>query len=180
MSIQEIYQQKCATPSDINQLLPYLKQYGEMCEYITEFGVRQPTSTYAFLAANPKKLISYDIIKHPDVDLINEPNFEFILGDTLDIEIEETDFLFIDTFHTATQLELELAKHAHKVKKFLGFHDIFTYGHIGEQPYEGITRPVACGRGLWAALNPFLNKNKEWVIEFRTDINNGLLILRRL
>lgn len=175
------YEEKCAIASDINQLLPYIRAVAEVCPIITEFGVRQPTSTYALLAGNPQKLTSYDIYKDDAVGEVEEiaPNFTFILGDTLQIEIEETDFLFVDTTHTATQLERELARHASKVRKYLGFHDIFTFGHVGEY-YQGINPEINCGRGLWAALTPFLQNHPEWKIDFQTEINNGLLILRRI
>ncbi len=180
MNIQEIYQQKCAVVSDINELLPYLKEYGEKVKTITEFGVRQPTSTYAFLAANPEKLVSYDIIKHPDVDLINEPNFEFILGNTLEVEIEETDFLFIDTWHTADQLTAELALHSDKVRKFIGLHDTSSFFHRDEAPYSEQPQQVyGAGPGLSAAIMPFLDKG-DWIVSLRLEFNNGLLILERV
>lgn len=175
------YEEKVNTPSDINQLLPYIRAVAEVCPVITEFGVRQPTSTYALLAGNPQKLTSYDVYKDAAVAEVEEiaPNFTFILGDTLQIEIEETDFIFFDTVHTATQLERELQRHAHKARKYLGFHDITSFGSVGEY-YQGINPEINCGRGLWAALTPFLQNHPEWKIDFQTEINNGLLILRRV
>lgn len=180
--IEEAYQSACDTPSDINELLPYLRAVAEQCSHITEFGVRKPTSTWAFLITNPEKLVSYDIERYPEIDMIVElaTNFEFVQMDVLEADIEETDFLFIDTYHTATQLERELAKHADKVLKYLGFHDVHTFGHRGEPWYPGIPQDRACGRGLWEALNPFLNRNPEWKIDFKTNQNNGLLILKRV
>lgn len=175
------YEEKVNTPSDINELLPYLRAVAEKCPRIVEFGVRQPTSTWALLAGNPESLISYDVYKDAAVDEVEAiaPNFKFILGSTLEIEIEETDFIFIDTVHTATQLERELARHADKAKKYLGFHDIFSFGDVGEY-YQGIDPEINCGRGLWAALTPFLENNPEWKVDFKTSENNGLLILRRV
>lgn len=183
MTIQEVYQTKVATPSDINQLLGYLKEYAEKCEHITEFGVRNPTSTYAFLAAKPKRLVSYDISRYPEVDLVEELaakeglDFKFVLQDVLEADIEETDLLFIDTAHTATQCERELAKHSNKVRKFIGFHDYFTFFEVGETAYNN--SDIWCGRGLRYAIEPFLANNPQWTIAFKTDINNGLLILQR-
>jgi hypothetical protein len=182
--ILDKYDEKCAQPSDIHELLPYLYQYAKECEHITEMGVRNPTSTYAFLAANPKKLISYDISRWEAVDeaekLAKEcgVNFEFIQQDVLKADIEETDFLFIDTFHTATQLERELARHSGKVRKYIGFHDTETYFINGEIPYEGIPADVACGRGLKFALEPFLMQGTFRVI-FKIPTNNGLTIIER-
>ena len=183
MTIQKKYEEKCQEPSDINQLLGYLKEYAEKCEHITEFGVRRPTSTYALLAAKPKRLVSYDIGRYPEVDEVESLataeglNFEFVLQDVLQADIEETDFLWIDTAHTATQCERELAKHANKARKYIGFHDYTTFFEIGEGAYND--SDIWCGRGLRYAVEPFLAKNPQWQIAFKTDINNGLLIIER-
>jgi len=182
--ILDKYDEKCATPSDINELLPYLLQYAKECEHITEMGVRNPTSTYAFLAANPKKMISYDIARWELVDeaerLAKEcgVDWDFIQQDVLQADIEETDFLFIDTFHSKSQLERELARHSGKVRKYIGFHDTTTFEFSGEPHYPGVPNEVACGIGLWPAIQEFLDKG-GWKIAFRTTINNGLTIIRR-
>jgi hypothetical protein len=188
MNLQPIlnkYIEKCFTGSDINELLPYIKDVASMCEHCTEMGVRNPTSTYAILASNPKKLISYDIGRYPEVDeveaLAKEAgiDFEFILKDVLQADIEETDFLIIDTFHTKTQLERELERHSSKVKKYILLHDTTSFEFSGEQPYEGIPSEVACGQGLWPAVTDFLAKG-EWQIKYRYVHNNGLTILERI
>jgi len=175
------YDTLCKTPSDINELLPHLLAYAKRCKHITEMGVRNPTSTYAFLAGNPDTLISYDIKRTPgisDVEALAPGVFTFILQDVMEAEIEETDFLFIDTYHTATQLERELAKHSGKVRQYLGFHDTGHFWEQGEPPYPGMSIDVACGRGLKYAIMPFLQKG-GWKISFVTDNNNGLLIIER-
>jgi len=179
--IIEKYNSLGKTPSDIYELLPYLHRYAQKCKHITEMGVRTPTSTYAFLAANPNKLVSYDISRSAGVDEVEElaPGvFQFVLKDVLEADIEETDFLFIDTYHTAAQLEKELARHSDKAKKYIGFHDTSTFWEYGEQPYEGIEKGLATNKGLKYAIEPFL-ANGGWVISFMTDRNNGLLIIER-
>jgi hypothetical protein len=175
------YHELCAKPSDINELLPYLHSYSERCNHITEMGVRNPTSTYAFLAANPKKLISYDIHRSPglgEVEDLAPEVFTFNLQDVLEAEIEETDFLFLDTYHTAAQLSKELERHSGKVRKYIGFHDTDSFWEIGESPYDDINPEVACGNGLKYAIKPFLAMG-GWYISFMTDKNNGLLIIER-
>jgi group I intron endonuclease len=187
-SINEVYNQLCNTPSDIYQLLPFIKKYAEQSKHITEMGTRGVVSTYAFLEGKPDKLISYDIQYHPNVEECKELcqkeglNWEFVIADVLKIEIEETDFLFIDTFHTASQLEKELALHSDKVRKFIGFHDTDTFWETGEAPYEelGDHTGLSCGRGLKYALEPFLVNNPQWKVAFKTAINNGLTIIERI
>lgn len=175
------YEEKVNTPSDINELLPFLRAVSDSCEHITEFGVRNPTSTYAFLAGNPKSLVSYDIGRYPEVDEVEAiaPNFKFVLGSTLDVEIDETDFLFVDTYHSSEQLKRELERHAHKAKKYIGFHDVTSFWENSEPPYEGINSELAVTAGLRYAIEPFLAQG-NFVVDFRTDINNGLMILRRI
>lgn len=179
--IQQEYTTACATPSDINEHLPTLYKYARECKHITEMGVRGVVSTWAFLMANPEKYVGYDISEHPNMAKVLDSfdNAEMFIADVLNVDIEETDFLFIDTYHTATQLEKELARHASKAKKYIGFHDTTTFWNTGEQPYNHNMGHVACGRGLRFALEPFLKNNPEWKIAHKLENNNGLTIIER-
>lgn len=184
MTIKEKYEFAKNNPSDINEHIESLYGFSLQCKKITEMGVRGVVSTWAFLNSRPERLICYDIGKHLNVDealLLADKEgiaMEFIEANVLNIEIDETDFLFIDTFHSATQLERELQMHATKVNKYIGFHDTTTYWEKGEPSYEGMG-DVACGRGLKYALEPFLENNPEWKIVYRTNKNNGLTIIEK-
>lgn len=187
-TLKEKYQELCETPSDINEHLPILKEYASECHRITEMGVRGCVSIYAMLMGYPLTVTGYDIIRHPNVDEVeklateNGTEFIFIKANVLEIEIDPTDFLLIDTFHTASQLEKELKIHARKVRKYIGFHDTFTFWENGELPYEelGNHEGLSCGRGLKYALEPFLEAHPEWKIVYKTDKNNGLTIIERV
>ena len=48
-----IYNVLCNTPSDINEHMPTLYQFACTCSHITEMGVREVVSTWAFLNAKP-------------------------------------------------------------------------------------------------------------------------------
>lgn len=177
------YQARCNAASDINEHLPTLKKYAEQCSTITEMGVRSIVSTYAFIAAKPQKLTCIDI-KHPDeqaghvgtlqkAQTIAEENgvdFKFIQGSTLELEIETTELLFIDTWHTYNQLRCELEKHAKNVTKYIILHDTVTYGHRDEGGGD---------KGLWPAVEEFLNQNTCWEILEKFENNNGLTILTK-
>lgn len=186
MTIEQKYLEKCEIPSDINQLLPYLKRYADECRHVTELGVRQPTSTYALLASKAKVIVSYDIETQPEVaECIaickkEKRDWKFIEADVLKIEIEETDFLWIDTFHTYSQLKAELKLHAKKARKYIGFHDTHTYGVNGEPPYlsQGHSG-MNDGKGLLEAINEFLVENPEWKISMKVNRNNGLTVIER-
>jgi len=180
-NLEEIYNEKCLTYSDISEHLPTLKKYTEECEHVTEMGVRYVISTYAFMMGKPKKLISIDIlpvenfgINREDLKklaLENGVEFNFIVGDTTKIEIEETDLLFIDTWHVYHQLIKELTLHGNKSRKYIILHDTTTFGEYGE-----------CneGEGLWKAVEEFLNLNSNWILEKKYTNNNGLTILKKI
>lgn len=171
------YKTLCEHPSDINEHLPTLKKYAEMCDHVTEMGVRTIVSTWALLAGKPKKLISIDI---NEIDCSNvkqaagrTTDFSFVRGNTLEMEIEDTDLLFIDTYHNYDQLKIELERHSGKARKYIILHDTTTFGEVGES-YDGIQR-----RGLWPAVTEFLDSTTEWKIEEKFDNNNGLTVLSR-
>jgi hypothetical protein len=177
INIEEIYQRLCNTPSDINEHLPTLKRYAEECPHITEMGVRHIVSTYALLMGKPKVMVSYDIMDcnwKPIAEAVKEDtHFEFKMGNTLEIEIEETDLLFIDTLHNYNQLSKELALHADKVRKYMIFHDTTSFEFVGES-YTGRRE-----KGIWPAIQEFLDGNKQWELKERFRNNNGLTILER-
>ncbi len=177
--------------SDINEHLETLYQYSKECEHITEMGVRGACSTWAFLWSNPKKMISYDIMKTNEVyeveDITKECgyNFNFVESDVLKIEIEPTDLLFIDTLHTYTQLSNELNLHSKKVNKYIILHDTVSFGYRDEVIYEHasdiIKEKDRSKEGLNPAIDDFLKTEpgQDWFV-FKTYLNNnGLTILKR-
>ncbi len=184
MNIETKYAECCAIESDINHLLPYIRQYAAMGESYTEMGVRRPTSIYAGLSAGCKVVRGYDIGRYPEVDELEQlakdagVDFEFIQKDVLTIDIEPCDMLFIDTWHVYGQLKAELARHAPNVKTRIGFHDTTSFEWVNEDAYEGVSQGLEPGVGLWPAIQELLDTG-EWVIEFRTTINNGLTIIKR-
>lgn len=181
--------------SDINEHLPTLKNLAQECEHVTEMGVRDVVSTWAFLfglAINnkPKKVLrSYDIHKSDNIELAlrhaeaNDVDMTFTEVDVLKTEIEETDLLFIDTLHTYSQLKRELEIHAKKAKKYLVFHDIVTYGRKPEpsswQTPDIMKNYVQNDKGILYAIEEFLKENLNWDIQKVYENNNGLLVLKR-
>lgn len=178
-------------PSDINEHLPTLYEYAKKCDHVTEMGVRWVSSSWALLRANPKKIVSYDIVRDPNVQQLVDAsaeygiNFHFIEQDVLKADIEETDMLFIDTWHTYKQLFAELNLHSGKVKKYILFHDTVSYALVDEGTYDCLS-DIALAmpsekQGLVAAINDFLltEQGKEWEIERVYSNNNGLTIMRR-
>jgi len=170
------------TPSDINQHLYTLMGYAEGCDHITEMGVRGVVSTWAFLAAKPKTFVGIDIVDCPVQEAEAAAKeagieFQFIKQDTIDpwYTCEETDFLFIDTLHSYSQLKQELLKHGNRARKYIGFHDTTTYGTQNEPGV--ITERHS---GLQPAIIEFLQTNPHWKICNIYEHNNGITILQRV
>jgi len=157
--------------SDINEHIAMMHRYADQCEHITEFGVRTGVSTWAWIASRAKTIRCYDIENvmhnlehHIQSAKDTRKDFKFIPQSTImeGFEIEPTDLLFIDTEHTYKQCSTELKKHAHKVKKYLIFHDT-----------------VNCGSELMPAINEFLKDNPNWVVKEKVWENNGLMVLEK-
>ena len=189
MNILAEYTERKNNATDINEHLETLYNYGIKCDHITEFGSRFGDSTVALIHSKPKAMISYDLFKSDFIKEINEENYSFIEGDTLQIDIEETDLLFIDTLHRYFQLYNELGLHAKNVNKYIILHDTVTYGDIDE-PLYAPQIPVKMSdkvistkaTGLKQAINDFLNTTKEgknWKIKEVFNNNNGLTVLQR-
>jgi predicted O-methyltransferase YrrM len=179
------FEKRKAHPSDINEHMDFLASIATG-KHVTEMGVRTGNSTMAFLAGGPKSLISYDIIKAPDVDQILELAFEYGIGmkfnlaNVLDVEIAPCDILFIDTFHSYNQLTQELALHAPMVTERIVLHDTVTYGHTPEPyEYEFVDDSLRGTKGLWPAVEEMVATGM-WVIEHHFEHNNGLTVLKRV
>lgn len=176
MTIEEKYQQACARESDISQHLPTLYKYAKECDHITEMGVRNVVSTWAFLNAIPALMFSYDKEPTQNIEQVYELtagsliDFRYIVRDVLEIEIEPTELLFIDTWHTYGQLKQELALHANKVSKYIILHDTETFGQVGEGGED---------RGLQPAIDEFLAGNEKWYVREVFKNNNGLTVLAK-
>lgn len=174
--------------SDINEHLETLKKYSEECETIIEMGVRGVVSTWAFLAAKPKKITCYDIsnlsLHYPEeLAKKNDIVLNFIQANVLDVEIEHSDLLFLDTIHRYHQLFYELNLHAKKIKKYIVMHDTVTYAYVDEPIYlPNFKSPdIENKKGLSQAISDFLRteEGNNWFVYETYENNNGLTILKR-
>jgi hypothetical protein len=191
-NLEQLVNQLHGTPSDINEHMPTIIKYGNQCETITEMGVRGIFSTWGWLACAPKKLTCYDLHDPSkwggDIQSVYDTamayglNFEFKVADVLKIEIEETDLLFIDTWHAYDQLKQELKLHSNKVKKYICFHDTTSYEFVDESKgHENTWDGQSSGRGIWPAIEEFLEENKDtWQLKERFKNNNGFTIIERI
>lgn len=180
---------------DINEHLPTLRNYSSKCNHVTEMGTRFAVSTHALIIGKPKKVVAIDLNRHfyqpyekevEDFAKECEVEYQFIEGDVLDIDIEQTDMLFIDTLHTYNQLSKELHRHESRVNKWIILHDTITFGYRDENFYrngrinEEISKQEVTKKGLYPALLDFLDSNRNWTIKEHFTNNNGLTIIERL
>lgn len=190
MTIEQQYEKAATTPSDINEHIPVIRKYASQCETVIECGVRACVSTWALLAASPKRYVGIDLHYHDNIGIAKEEaekegiEFIFIQGDSSKEELPESQFMLIDSFHSYQHLKNELAKHADKIKKYLIFHDTFSYKDRNEAGFwltpEELANADNTNKGIWPAIEEFLQDNPQWSIAEHLTNNNGLTILKRL
>lgn len=174
MNSQEILQREfvaaCNTVSDINKHVPVLHRLAQECNSVIELGVRTGVSTRAFLPLDVK-LRSYDIeADHRVSELFLVANsqgkdMQYIMGDSLKIDVEPADLMFVDTVHSYEQVSAELARHGNKIRKYIAFHDTFVFG-LGQE-------------NVLSAVIDFVMANPEWEFYHYDTENNGLTVIKR-
>lgn len=163
---------------DIQEHLCVMRDTAVGMRHITEFGVGCGHSTLAWLLVQPDKLVLYDRGEQACL-----PTLFSVRGKTEVVfhrastereeemgEVEETDLLFIDTYHSYAQLNTELTRYGDKARRFIVMHDTFTFGVQGE---DG-SRP-----GLWQAVLDFQIPRPYWQFHGHWHNCNGLTILQR-
>lgn len=193
------YFEMCNTPSDINEHLPTLYTYAKECNHVTECGVRTAVSSYAFgyalIGRENTKLVQVDPQTHSNIQQFGRECIReglqvvFHNQSDLDCPLENTDLLFIDTWHVYGHLKRELARWHSYVKNYIILHDTTVDEWLGETIRNGWNAekqsresgiPIhEIRKGLWPAVEEFLQTNPEWVLHKRFYNNNGLTILRR-
>ncbi len=191
---------KIHTHGDIHEHLAVLREYAGRCESIVECGVLNSVSSYAFATAllgkpNNRYLL-IDPYRNSGMDTFLEAcaregiNASFHHGSDLEAPREEADLVFIDTWHIYAQLKRELEYWGSYAKKYLILHDTTVDEWDGEsirgrfniqkQAAETGWPAEEIAKGLWPAVEEYLEAHPEWVLERRFVNNNGLTILRRV
>ena len=175
-NLSTLYEICSKTPSDITPHFPAMYELAKECSHITEFGTRYGVSTVCWLYSKPKSFIAYDIHPKGTVNKIgalsdDKTDFKFKVESSVEVEIEETDLLFIDSFHTYDHLKKELELHSAKVKKYIVMHDTESCGLVGGHNTGA--------KGLKPAIEEFLALHKEWDQVAHYANSNGLTVLKR-
>ena len=201
--IKANYEHKCSESSDINEHLPTLYKYAKECNSVFETGVRGCVSSWALtygLLTNtnniPKYILFNDINECHIQELLNATSTEnitteYIWKSNLLLELDKTyDLTFIDTWHVYGQLKRELEKFSKTTNKYIIMHDTTVDEWLGETiriGWDAVGQSAVSGfpveeinKGLWPAIEEFLQSNPEWILHERFTNNNGLTILKKV
>jgi hypothetical protein len=175
MNFEQEFQDAVNRNTDIHEHLELISSLVSECSHGTELGVGWAQSTRAFLRHNIR-LHSYEFQPLPGVvDYFVAArqagrDVSLHVADTRNVTIEPTDIMLVDSLHIYEQVQKELQLHADKVRKYILFHDTTTFAVNGEFG----------GKGIWPAVQEFMDTHPEWqMIERRTN-NNGLTVLKRV
>ena len=154
---------------DMYRRIDYIQSTFNGIKTVTEFGPFEGCSTSAWISLRPEKFVTVDRGITLDVDLYKQAaeevgvDFEFILGNDIEIDIEPCELLFIDTMHSEDHTFNELQRHADKISKYLVFHDV---NPIRFETLKGINK--------WWENHP------EWHLKYQDFDDCGFLVLERI
>lgn len=197
--LSQQYEKSCSIPSDINEHVPVLRALAKECSSVIEIGVRDMVSSWGILqglsenGSSSRSYLGIDIIAPPSNTLrkgnklaeMNGISFHFWQANDMDIDIEAAEMLFIDSLHTYLHLTYELEKFSPKISKYICMHDTSAPWGDQDEPYYGnfYEYPLEYNRekrGLWPAVEDFLQRHPEWVLHQRLLNNHGFTILKRV
>lgn len=205
--IDAIANKEILTNSQMSEYITVLAEYAKGCDHITEMGVAIVCSTWAWLSARPKRLVSVDIDHLCPVDEVREAakrigvDFEFVAGDTNHGVTAELN-------KHCPWLNNEQHRGEWNAGKPIPYYDceptdllfIDTYHHYASlvrefelhapkaRKYIILHDTVTFGRrgegddhkGLMAAVEEFLAVNPQWVTEKEYTSAPGLYIMKRV
>lgn len=195
------YQLCCERKSDINEHLPILRSLARDCVSVTEIGIRGMVSTWAILlglaerdSLDERLYLGIDIAAPPQKSFISAEklaercgiSYNFWKANDMDIKIPSVDMLFIDSLHTYCHLTYELETFAASVNKYILMHDTSApWGNRNDHLYKGNYSEYPehydrSKKGLWPAVEDFLETHPEWKLLKRYENCHGLTILERV
>ena len=198
--LQARYNDSKNTPSDICEHLPLLRKLAADSETVTEIGMRSMVSSWGILLglsennSNVKSYLGIDL-NSPPLDTLMAARklarasgiaFSFWQDSDMNIDIPRTDFLFIDSLHTYAHLTYELEKFSDKANKYIALHDTSEpWGNLDDTEYNGDHSEYPAfidktKKGLWPAVEDFLQRHPEWTLADRHQNCHGFTILKRV
>jgi hypothetical protein len=185
--------------SDIHEHLPALKELASTCSSVAEIGLREMESTWGILQGlsesphTPRSYLGIDIAQ-PPLQILHLArrcaeehgiSFDFWQANDMEIDMPQVDMLFIDSLHTYCHLSYELELFSPKVRRYIAMHDTSApWGEADDVEYQGDRTEYPkeidrTKRGLWAAVEDFLSRHPEWILQDRFFNCHGFTVLRR-
>lgn len=188
-AIEALYDKYHRQPSAISEHMPTLRRLASGCDTVCEFGVKRGMSTTALLLGCAGKVYSWDVVETPQARQLEKlagERWVYTVADSKTANVPECDLLFIDSLHNYEQVKAELL-HADKVRRYLVFHDVTTFGEIGADGETGrwtwepvVHESVPAGHwGVRPAIDEFMVEHWDWRIAERHVNSHGLLVLQR-
>jgi hypothetical protein len=175
-SLRDIYEYYAKQEGDFSSHFPAIEALAKHCDHVTDLGNRD-YDLAALAGGEPKRIVSYSMVQQSAIfwrlEALAKEKKDFSVlirhTDSLECNIEETDLLFIKTYHTAERLRAELARHADKVRRYIVIPTSETFG-----------RRAADGKpGMKIALIDFMHKNREWSVIYNNPEQHGLMVLSK-
>ncbi len=175
-----------SAPDAMSGHMPTLRALAESCDVCVEFGVRRPNATIALLAGCRGKVYSYDLERYPPAEKLYKTiqsavgdRWVFTLGDSAKVEIPECDLMLHDSLHNYDHVSAELKAHAHKVRKYMAFHDTDTLGKHGQRTWDS-PNPDPDIKGIIPAVMDYVDEHDDsWRVKFLHTHSNGMLVMER-
>lgn len=176
-SIHEWFVTAKATESDFHEHLDTLKDLAAGCGHVSQIGIwgkpsRVALAYHGTAADFPVHFVDYSPAARPEWAELSKhlgDRFKGVEWPSTGLEIESTDLLFIDTYHTAEETYNLLARHSPKVSHYLVVHTTVTFGETGDNGGPGV---------MWG-VRKFLSENRQWTAVRHDKNNHGLIILSR-
>lgn len=189
VGVAAFYQEALARPSASTVHLPRLRALADGLELAVEFGVKKGASSAALLMG-AQRVIGYDLVETRDgrrLQGLAGARWSYRIEDSRLATFDACDLLFIDSLHTFDQVQAELTAHAHKVRRYLVFHDVLTFGSIGAAGESGqFAWTYQVGQsvpqealGIRPAIDALMIRDRTWTIAASYVDSHGLLVLER-
>jgi len=178
LQLDEMYQEVSKANRPLSHHCVKLYEIANKCHHITELAIGTYEVAISILATKPGKLHVYrekkeslEIIKEKVEKVVpKHTELKLFIGSSLKTQIEITDMLVINTFHTATRLKMELLKHAGNVKRYIAFPTVYAFVKRGED---------GSAPGVVDAILDFVEENPKWSIIHKNKTGSGLIIIER-
>jgi tetratricopeptide (TPR) repeat protein len=160
----EHYQAACTTPSELQEHLPCLHELACDCKHVTDTGTGEGLAGLAFLWAQPDRLVCVDILRSTAISrlevMAGRTKLVFRQEDLKQVELEETDLLFVGSKMEPEAMARLTNGEAAKVRRYLVLH-----GTSDEGRAHAAEALIASG---------------VFRLDKRYENNGGLLVLARV